>query len=389
MLIAVVLALVVAFALGEVLAICGFPLPTGRGRIGCLDGLRGYLALVVMIHHFDIWINRINSGGGWAKNSSLLLHNLGPIGVALFFMTTGAVFYPRIRDGFSSIDWKSLYLSRLFRILPLQVVTISAAIIIAWHFMGKDAPISWRVEAKNIAMWLTGYAEPPLLNYEDAGFINAKVLWSLWFEWVFYILIIPIMAIFRDMTKNFVPSWVLPVALFLIGILLRVYVNHPAIIFYLPLFAFGMLAIEVRSFSGVVRLLSGHISSAILLSLVIISAIYFYEPHNLPQLLIYGVLFIAICSGNSFGGIFSWRGSIVLGEISFGIYLIHGIVLYSIFTFFRPDISGDFSIPIVLMTASAVTVVLSAIAHLLIERPGIAAGKRFARKWRERRTLLA
>lgn len=30
--------------------------PDAATRIGCIDGLRGYLALSVMVHHFAVWL---------------------------------------------------------------------------------------------------------------------------------------------------------------------------------------------------------------------------------------------------------------------------------------------------------------------------------------------
>ena len=118
LLVAVAAALVAAMATGQVLARAGFPIPDAGKRIGCIDGLRGYLALLVLMHHFDLWIAFTRVAPVWGNSSSQLFENFGPGGVALFFMTTGLVFYPRIERGFQRIDWRATYLSRIFRILP-------------------------------------------------------------------------------------------------------------------------------------------------------------------------------------------------------------------------------------------------------------------------------
>jgi peptidoglycan/LPS O-acetylase OafA/YrhL len=66
---------------------------------------------------------------------------------------------------------------------------------------------------------------------------------------------------------------------------------------------------------------------------------------------------------------------VVLGEISFGIYLIHGVVLYCLFTFVLGRGAPGMA-PYVGLVLSAITVVLiGAAAHLVIERPAITLGR--------------
>ena len=61
-------------------------------RLGAIDGLRGYLALLVFIHHFEItwyWHNT----GEWSSPPYL---NFGTVGVSIFFMITGYLFVHKI-----------------------------------------------------------------------------------------------------------------------------------------------------------------------------------------------------------------------------------------------------------------------------------------------------
>lgn len=48
-------------------------------------------------------------------------------------------------------------------------------------------------------------------------------------------------------------------------------------------------------------------------------------------------MFVALRGGAHFFGILRWRSSILLGEISYSIYLTHGIVLFLIYTIFDVD----------------------------------------------------
>jgi hypothetical protein len=46
-----------------------FPLPSSDKRIGCIDGLRGYLAISVLICHFIVWLQVQRLGGTWDRSS--------------------------------------------------------------------------------------------------------------------------------------------------------------------------------------------------------------------------------------------------------------------------------------------------------------------------------
>lgn len=60
-----IIACMVATVVADLAVRGGFPVPGGARRIGCVDGMRGYLALSVMIHHFAIWIQVTRMDGQW------------------------------------------------------------------------------------------------------------------------------------------------------------------------------------------------------------------------------------------------------------------------------------------------------------------------------------
>lgn len=379
LILAIVAALLAATATGQVLALAGFPIPSARQRIGHVDGLRGYLALLVMAHHFDIWIARVRFGFPWGHSSSPLMANFGPGGVTLFFMTTGLVFYPRVLAGLRRTDWHRTYVSRVFRIFPLHwavLVVIGALSLAMTHDVGA---VRTGHGAMALIRWASTYGEPPLLGYADASFINARVLWSLALEWVFYIAVLPVLALLRDLTRAVVPAWVLPVSILALGLAVRPVLHRPAILFFLPLFALGMIAFELRRLAGVSRWLALWPVAAFSGGLLLLAAIAYPDPYHLPQIAAYGAFFACVACGNSFGGIFATRGAVVLGECSFGIYLIHGVVLFVIFTFGIDARQVSFPTLLLCLPPAAITVVLvSACAHLAIERPAIAMGRRLS-----------
>ena len=66
-------------------------------RTSPLDGLRGILALSVLVHHFYItymW----KTGIGWIPPSIDYLNNLGTMSVSFFFLITAFLFLSKIND---------------------------------------------------------------------------------------------------------------------------------------------------------------------------------------------------------------------------------------------------------------------------------------------------
>jgi len=88
-----------------------------------------------------------------------------------------------------------------------------------------------------------------------------------------------------------------------------------------------------------------------------------------------------VAAGNSYFGVFSARPSIVLGEASYGIYLLHGVVLYIALADATPFMERYGPAPFWLALPFIVAAVVAAaiLAHGLIEKPAIRAGRSLAR----------
>lgn len=389
--IAITIAMIAATLVASGLARLGFPLPAAERWIGCVDGLRGYLALSVMIHHFFIWIQSTRLGGSWGHPAIHLLNELGVGGVALFFMTTGLVFYPRILAGLRRTSWPTVYVSRIFRILPLVAVSVgivTGVIILRTGAMLDSAYLG------SAAGWLSAWSEPDLLGYPDSARINAYVLWSLKYEWVFYLLLLPVCAAAMDGVRHFrFPTWALPVGLLFGSLVGRVVLSlqhvHLNFLQYLPLFAVGMLAFECQSRQTFARILTRPAATigAVLALVVGMSVAQFPFGLALPC---FGFFFITVACGNSLGGLLTNRGALVLGECSFGLYLLHGILLDILFTDAKPlfDSLKTVMLPTLLPVVMVATVLMAATTYLVIERPMIRSGRWLTRRFVGRRTRL-
>ena len=92
------------------------------------------------------------------------------------------------------------------------------------------------------------------------------------------------------------------------------------------------------------------------------------------------LFFLTIVSGNSLFGLLNLKTSKILGEISYSIYLIHGIILYIIFSIIFPNLIYDYSkveYMILFPTILMCIIIISIFSYKYIEYPMILKGKEY------------
>ncbi len=75
------------------------------GRYASIDGLRGYLAFFVFLHHSSVWYFYIQTGH-WERPDSGLYDYFGMGSVKIFFMVTGFLFFGKILDKRTNFFWR-------------------------------------------------------------------------------------------------------------------------------------------------------------------------------------------------------------------------------------------------------------------------------------------
>ncbi|WP_242183004.1 hypothetical protein [Sphingomonas sp. CARO-RG-8B-R24-01] len=112
-----------------------------------------------------------------------------------------------------------------------------------------------------------------------------------------------------------------------------------------------------------------------------------HNPLALPVLFPLGFFLFIVAAANRIGGVVANRGAYVLGECSFGIYMLHGIVLHVAFSAAQPMLAGRPFAWIVWLYPVAVILValVSFAAFLFVEAPAIAVGRRAAMRLRPAR----
>ncbi|MEO8756855.1 MAG: acyltransferase [Devosia sp.] len=374
---AFVAAFVVASILAKGQAFAGRDKPH---RIGTIDGLRGYLALGVAIHHFTVW-QEVLHGRPWDGLSSNPLNNLGQSSVALFFMITGVLFYRIVSRRGLATDWASLYISRIFRLTPmLWVVTALVVLFVLAH-----GGVPQRGDWLSVTRWLLFLGNPDLMNYPDTRMVNAGVLWTLKYAIAFYVAL-PLSALATALiTSRAARLWTLAV----LTVLLMMSYDAMAFQFQIGLVAFfllGIIASEIADSAALADWLRSPVAALIGTGALLIQMFGFHSANApLPAVLLM-VAFVPVVAGNSYFGLLRRPGSLVLGEISYSIYMLHGIILSVLMIdYFRPAPGNPDAFWTLLPLVAIGIVLAAALSFVLIERPFIKLGKSLAgrvRSWR-------
>jgi peptidoglycan/LPS O-acetylase OafA/YrhL len=304
-----------------------FRLEATGARVSTLDGLRGYAAVAVMIHHSAIW-HRYLGGGGWDSVGAPLYDHAGSIAVSLFFMVTGFLFTRKvILRPVGETDWRRIYASRLTRLTPLYffVLTLMFLIVaVRSDFRLLESP--WALIG-HVCPWLAfSFAHPAINAQPDTPLITAGVTWTLFWEWKFYLLL-PVLAWLYATCQRSRPVFWLAVALIAWFIVRE---SMPRL--FISGYAAALLAREPRF----VAFAQTALASAIAVAALLAAALLFGDAYHFGPFAMLTLAFCLIANGASLFGLLDAAPARMLGEISYGIYLLHGMALYVTFRFILP-----------------------------------------------------
>jgi peptidoglycan/LPS O-acetylase OafA/YrhL len=372
--------LFLAFVLLPTFARADRPWHTENDRTTTIDGLRGFLAIGVFFHHALIYHNFLEDGH-WSLPPSTFYTQLGQGSVTLFFMITGYLFWGKIVASDRRMNWVGLYIGRVFRIGPMYFLSmIFMLLIIFWS--ARFALIDpWTTVMRQIApLSALGWFTPGgrINGYEQPWVLIAGVTWTLQYEWKFYLFVLPISALIAKMFRA-------PLVLPLVGLLYFLARQHwyPTLSnFGFAAFFVGMTcaALRTRAWIGIQRKRSDFLASLLLTALLILlsqqgSA---YTLHVFPIL---AAIFLLVSAGASLFGLLLTRAARRLGEISYGIYILQGLALFSILG--QPWVKQQIlSSPLAywccIVMAGLILISVAMLAHIALEKPGIELGRKIA-----------
>lgn len=359
------------------------PQPDAPGHFATIDGLRGHLAFAVFLHHGVIWHAYLRTGV-WTAPASPFYNQLGQSSVAMFFMITAFLFTGKLLGSTERpIDWLRLYTSRVLRLTPLYLVAMAMLIAVCGTLTDWHRQVPARELRQALRHWLgfTIGGSPDINGVPNTFTLIAGVTWSLPYEWLFY-LALPCLALAM---RRQAPRWL--AALTLLGAL-GIWSHHKQAIMLLA-FAAGGVAAWLARLPAFRQWAQGRLAPWLVLltighTMATQPTAYAWQP-----LLALGVAFALIASGCSLFGTLTSRPSRRLGDLGYGIYLLHGLLLFTTLHFAVGEshaVLWSATQHWALLTAlSPVVVLLAHAAFRWVEAPAMAQTERLVTWLRTRR----
>ena len=352
------------------------PIPAGR-RISTLDGLRGFLALFVFFHHTAIFRERALYGT-IDPPADRFFALLGPLGVSVFFMITGFLFWSQLIAAQGRPNWVRLYIGRIFRIGPLYIFAISVLAVItlvAARFHLLVTPFQFVVQVLDWMIPLGAHMGSSINNYPETRML-VGVTWTLHYEWIFYAsLLVTALALRWKWGDLALPIAGLAVAFptMLAPVPAHMGLYAP----FLALFCVGMLtaglSARLKDLDFDHPALSGLASGAFVAVLLLFRTTY----APLPICLL-AVFFFLVANGVTLFGLLATRPARRLGNISYGIYLLQLLLLGPVFDvplFARFTLISPTAHWLVVAVTALALVIVATLTHAGVERPGIDLGR--------------
>jgi peptidoglycan/LPS O-acetylase OafA/YrhL len=347
---------------------------TGR-RNESIDGLRGFLAISVFMHHSAIWYQYFQIGV-WDAPKSNLFNLLGQASVSLFFMISAFLFVSKLLDAKErGFDWRNFFTSRIYRLVPLYYFSVGVMIVLILISTAWQLHVPFPKFLESVLNWLLfTINKTPNINQSDLTLlVNAGVVWSLPYEWLLYFSL-PVISLF--ILKKKPSTLVLSIAA--IFIIFFIIVHGVRISFILPFIA-GSIAPVLSRFTKVNdKIKAPYASVAIIACLALL--LLFHNAGNGFAVILLTIIFTLIALGNSIFSILKSNTLKFLGEVSYSTYLLHGFVLFITFYFvigfekMKMLSPGAYCNIVFLITP--LVVIVSFITFYFIERPFMNIGKK-------------
>jgi len=351
--------------------VVGKALTIGSARYGSIDGLRGLLAVGVLIHH-SITSYIYMTTGQWIYGESSILNQLGESTVALFFMITGFLFTLKAMS--KEINYKDLYVSRLARLGPLYWIIVVILFAVVMSLNGGVLRESSKTLLLELMKWLgfVVFGRPDVNAQYMSWTLIAGVNWSLKYEVLFYLFAVPALHV---AARIFVPIKLLLATISLICILffLRFHYSFSGgISLYVAQFLGGISIAYVYKIPILYKLTKTMVFKIIAMICVMALLSMTHSTNNIA-IICTTVVFAAVVGGSSLFGLLNTRAAIWLGDISYGIYLIHGLILWVTLTvigkFMMLSSIDMSSFWFAIILVSFVVTLLASLSYMLMERP--------------------
>lgn len=360
---------------------------SGVNRVQTIDGLRGFLAYGVVFSHGQNFHTLLETGQ-WAGSPNPFYNMFGTVAVRLFFMVTAYLFWSKLLVNQGRMKWSSFYIKRFCRIAPVYWCACLCVFIIVMIETHWTLHVSWLAFCKQIGAWLSlGILPLPDINNHMMSFmILLGVVWTLQYEWLFYVLL-PFVSWFAQSKRralHFILCAI--VVLCIIAFFSYAYPIFSQILAVLFMFLMGMLCATLQQYFIKIPL-NSTIQSFLVLSIII--AIFVFAPDGVYfSTILFAMIFFLIISGCSIFGLLTLPASQRMGEVSYGIYLLQGIVFYWVYSvqFIRHYVlQGSIEFWCIMTLICSFILFFAIFVHILFEKPGIQLGYKLSYLWKTKK----
>ncbi len=217
--------------------------------------------------------------------------------------------------------------------------------------------------------------EPDIGQFPNGTkFIICGVQWSLAYEWMFYCSLALIGGAFFRLKPSLITLFLATVFLVVFALIIHSY--YPNRLWWrLCPFLSGLAAAFVARNEKAGKFFSHIWATPILLALGYIAIFVYPLIFALVPMLCMTLVFIGLACGNDLFGLLNWKPCRQLGQISYSIYLLHGLVLFTVFYFVLGfGEAASFSIIqhwLTICVCCIFVVFLCSFSYCYIEKPGI------------------
>jgi peptidoglycan/LPS O-acetylase OafA/YrhL len=332
-------------------------------KIGKIEALRGFAALYVVIHHFIGYTILKSTIPAFVR----LPFRFGQEAVIIFFLMSGFVIYLSSSKN-PHISFSKYLLRRFVRIYPIAIISFLLSIMVVAINNGLITINDWKALGGNLLMLQDTDNKPGTIVLP---FLKNYPLWSLSYEWWFYIMFYPIFIFLIKKRDMKVSSVYLVLLISVIGwVAYNIHPNHIFLIAtYFSLWWSGVVCAEVylrfKDFSFK-NLLPAVIPLLAMSCLTLVPVIQTYIAGGKLSQIMYpvvvfrhycfalSVIFLGLAWWNvklvGFNALFGWFEKI--SPISYGIYITHFIFIWLNIPFIgNPYVAIVVKLILVLITA--------------------------------------
>jgi len=304
------------------------PSKNKKNKYTFLTGLRSILAIGVLFHH-SIIIYYFYQTGKWDAPPSIFYTILGQLSVATFFSLTSFLFFSKILSSNKKIIFTEFIMGRIKRIGPVYI--LASVLIIISILINSSLSITEPLENfiyHSLAFVLSlGSLEVASINLKNPNDFGASVFWTLRYEWKFYLLI-PVIAIWyhHKYARN---SLAILAVSYITFRMLRNYNSLPHSLLFFPGIIAAHFNLTKNRLPKKIQTLALILCPlSILLIFMLCTTIYTFVAFFL--LCIFFVTLFHLPQKNYIYKILEHRSALLIGEISYSIYLLHLIILSTV-----------------------------------------------------------